>query len=112
MKPYIELITARETTFGFYGTLKKNLNLSDAVAAVAFNSAARFTAKRLKLKFDAARRFLDSNLGRHLADQCPDFASVEVRLGVLYKEWKASVNECRANVINTPDAEFYAYQNN
>jgi len=104
-------ISARETTWGFHGTLQKNLNLSDAEAAAAFDSAARFTAQRLRIGRDAARRFLDSRLGRHLADQCSSIETVEARLGALYTEWKTSVTECRYNVIRVTDAEFYAYKN-
>ena len=103
-----EKIEARVKSWGFYGTIQENLKLSDAEAAEAFDRAVRFTAKRLRMELDAARRFLDSRLGRHLADVCHKEAPIETTLGSLYGLWKRDVREFRANAINSTDEAFYA----
>jgi hypothetical protein len=101
-------ITSRNEEWGFFGVLRSNLKLSDAEAADAFDKAVRFTAKRLVMDLDAARRFLDSRLGRHLADVCHKDAPIETTLNCLYGSWKRDVWEFRANAINSTDEAFYA----
>ena len=93
--------------WGFYAILRSNLKLSDAETADAFDRAARFTAKRLGMNTDAARRFLDSKLGRHLADACVSTARVEETLDSLYGSWKRDVREFRRMAINSTDEAFY-----
>jgi len=93
--------------WGFSATIQGNLKLSDAEAADAFDRAVRFTAKRLRMDLDAARRFLDSRLGRHLADVCHEGAPIETTLDSLYGSWKRDVREFRNHAINTTDEAFY-----
>ena len=100
-------IEARETTWGFYGTFKHNFQLSDSDMAEVFDRAARFTAKHLEISTDAARRFLDSTLGRHLADAFSAGDPVEQKLEVLYTRWRKDVREFRQTAINTTDEDFY-----
>ena len=100
-------IESRVTDWGFYGTIRSNLNLSEDEAAELFDRAVRFTAKRLDMKLDAARRFLDSKLGRHLADVCHRDARVEDTLAALYPQWKRDVREIKRMAINTTDEAFY-----
>ena len=100
-------IATNNEAWGFYAATRSNLNLSDSEAAALFDRAVRFTAKTLDMKLDAARRFLDSKLGRHLADQCSDAAEIETKLGELYASWKRDVAEFRRMAINTTDEAFY-----
>lgn len=102
-----KLITTKNECWGFYGATLSNLGLSDDEAAKVFDRAVRFTAKRLNMNLDAARRFLDSKLGRHLGDQCNHAAGVEIKLGALYASWKRDVTSFRAMAINTTDEAFY-----
>ena len=103
-------IESRVKDYGFFGTIQANLKLSDAEAAEAFDRAVRFTAKRLAMELPAARRFLDSRLGRHLADVCNAATPerIEEVLGSLLASWKRDVREFRANAINSTDEAFYA----
>ena len=101
-------IESRVKDWGFYGTIQENLKLSDKEAADAFDRAVRFTANRLIMELPAARRFLDSRLGRHLADVCHKGAPIETTLDSLYVSWKREVREFRANAINSTDEAFYA----
>jgi len=101
-------IESRNQGWGFYAALRENLHLADGQAADAFDRAARFTAYRLELSTAAARRFLDSRLGRHLADGCGALGEIESRLGALYDLWKRDVREFRQMAINTSDEAFYA----
>jgi len=103
-------IESRVKDWGFFGTIQENLKLSDAEAAEAFDLAVRFTAKRLKMELPAARRFLDSRLGRHLADVCNEATPkrIEEVLGSLYGQWKRDVREFSRVAINTTDEGFYA----
>ena len=100
-------IEARVKDWGFFGTIQENLKLSEEEAAEAFDRAVRFTARRLRMELDAARRFLDSRLGRHLADVCHTDAPIETTLSSLYGSWKRDVREFRANAINSTDEAFY-----
>lgn len=100
-------IASRNETWGFYGTLRGNLKLSDAETAEVFDQAVRFTAKRMDMDLDAARRFLDSILGRHIADKVHAVESMEAELGALYGLWKRDVREFRDTAINTTDEDFY-----
>lgn len=100
-------IESRVKNWGFFGTIQENLKLSDTEAAEAFDRAVRFTAKRLRMELDAARRFLDSRLGRHLADVCHTGAPVETTLDSLYGSWKRDVREFRKSAINSTDEAFY-----
>ena len=100
-------IESRVTDWGFFGTVRSNLNLSEDEAAELFDRAARFTARSLKMEFPAARRFLDSKLGRHLADVCHRDAQVEDTLAALYPQWKRDVREFRTMAINSTDEAFY-----
>jgi len=97
-------------SWGFHHTIQENLKLSDSEAADAFDHAVRFTAKRLKMELPAARRFLDSRLGRHLADVCNEATPkrIEEVLGSLYGQWKRDVREFSRVAINTTDEAFYA----
>jgi len=101
-------IASLNESWGFFSALQGNQKLNDAETADAFDRAVRFTAKRLDMDLDAARRFLDSRLGRHLADGCQASESVEADLGALYGSWKRDVREFRTNAINTTDEDFYA----
>ena len=101
------MITTRNEAWGFYGTALSNLGLSDDEAAKLFDRAVRFTANRLDMKLDAARRFLDSKLGRHLADQCNHAAGVETKLGALYDSWKRDVRQFKSMAVNSTDETFY-----
>jgi len=101
-------ITTGNEGWGFSATLQSNLKLSDAATVDAFDRAVRFTAKRLDMDLDSARRFLDSRLGRHLADQCHTAKSVEPDLDALYGSWKRDVREFRSAAINTTDEAFYS----
>lgn len=101
-------IASRNESWGFDGAVRSNLNLNDADVAALFDRAARFTAEHLTISLDAARRFLDGKLGRHLADQCDDAALIEKKLGELYASWTRDVREFRKTVINTTDEDFYA----
>ncbi len=101
-------IESRVKDWGLFGTLQGNLKLSDAEAADAFDRAVRFTAKRLTMDLDAARRFLDSRLGRHLAEVCHKDAPIETTLDSLYASWKRDVREFRSMAINTTDEAFYS----
>ena len=100
-------IESRVTDWGFFGTIRSNLNLSEEEAGELFDRAVRFTAKRLDMKLDAARRFLDSKLGRHLGDVCHRGAQVEDTLAALYASWRRDVREFKAMAINTTDEAFY-----
>ena len=104
-----EKITTRNDSWGFYATIQENLKLSDLEAADAFDRAVRFTAKRLKMDLPAARRFLDSRLGRHLADVCDEATPkrIEEVLGSLYGQWKRDVREFSRVAINSTDEAFY-----
>ena len=104
-----KIVTGNES-WGFYATIQGNLKLSDTEAADAFDSAVRFTAKRLGMELPAARRFLDSRLGRHLADVCNAATPkrLEEVLGSLYGQWKRDVREFRKMAINSTDEAFYA----
>ena len=103
-------IESRVKDWGFFGTIQENLKLSDAEAADAFARAVRFTAKCLKMELPAARRFLDSRLGRHLADVCnaANPKRIEEVLGSLYGQSKRDVREFRNMAINSTDEAFYA----
>lgn len=101
-------IASRNEAWGFSSTIRSNLNLSETEAADVFDRAVRFTAKRLDMDLDAARRFLDSRLGRHLADVCHEDAPIETTLDSLYASWKRDVREFRSMAINTTDEAFYA----
>jgi hypothetical protein len=100
-------ITSLNKVWGFYGTLQRNLKLSEAEAADAFDHAVRFTTQRMDMDLDAARRFLDSLLGRHIADKVHSVESMEAELGALYGLWKRDVTKFRSNAINTTDEDFY-----
>jgi hypothetical protein len=100
-------IASRNESWGFYSTIQANLKLSDTETAESFDRAARFTAKRLGMDTDAARRFLDSKLGRHLADVCHAGAPIETTLDSLYGSWKRDVREFRRMAINSTDEAFY-----
>ena len=103
-------IATGNESWGFHHTIQENLKLSDSEAADAFDHAVRFTAKRLKMELPAARRFLDSRLGRHLADVCNAATPkrIEEVLGSLYGQWKRDVREFSHVAINTTDEAFYA----
>jgi Arc/MetJ family transcription regulator len=101
-------IESREKTWGFYGTFKSKFELSDADMAEVFNRAARFTAERLEMSTDAARRFLDSKLGRHLADAFSEGDLLKQKLDSLYGSWKRDVREFRTMAINSTDEDFYS----
>ena len=109
-KAAAEKIASRNEAWGFYATIQENLKLSDAETADAFDLAVRFTAKRLGMELPAARRFLDSRLGRHLADVCDDATPkrIEEVLGSLYDQWKRDVREFSRVAINSTDEAFYA----
>jgi len=100
-------ITSRNEAWGFFSTIRENLKLTQSQTEQAFDSAARFTAERLQMSPDAARRFLDSRYGRHLADKCADLASINEALGHAYATWKRDTNEFRRAAINTTDEAFY-----
>jgi len=100
-------IASLNESWGFYGTLQRNLKLNEAEAAEAFDHAVRFTAQRMDMDLDAARRFLDSILGRHIADKVHAVESMEAELGALYVLWKPDVRKSRENAINTTDEAFY-----
>ena len=68
----------------------------------------RFTANRLKMELPAARRFLDSTLGRHIADACSDLKKIEETLDNIYTTWKRDVRTYRSHAINTTDEAFYS----
>ena len=102
-----KMITTKNEAWGFYAATRSNLGLSDNEAAKLFDRAVRFTAKRLDMKLDAARRFLDSKLGRHLADQCDDAAGVETKLGGLYASWRRDVRQFKSVAVNSTDEAFY-----
>jgi hypothetical protein len=61
------------------------------------------------MDLDAARRFLDSKLGRHLADVCHEATPkrIEEVLGALYGHWERDVREFRKMAINSTDEDFY-----
>jgi hypothetical protein len=103
-------IASRNEEWGFFGTLRENLKLSEAETSDAFDRAVRFTAKRLNMDLDAARRFMDSRLGRHLADVCNAATPkrIEEVLGSLYGQWKRDVREFRRVAINSTDEAFYS----
>jgi len=101
------MITTKNEDWGFYGATLSNLGLSDNEAAELFDRAVRFTANRLNMNTDAARRFLDSKLGRHLGDQCNHVAGVETKLGALYDSWKRDVRQFKSMAINSTDEAFY-----
>ena len=103
-----ERIESKCQDWGFYGTIRSNLKLSEDEAAERFDRAVRYTAKRLDMKLDAARRFLDSKLGRHLGDVCHKDARVEDTLAALYPQWKRDVREFKAMAIKSTDEAFYA----
>jgi len=102
-------IASRNEGWGFFATLRENLKLRESETADAFDHAVRFTAKRLDMNLDAARRFMDSRLGRHLADVCNAATPkrIEEVLGSLYGQWKRDVREFRRAAINTTDEDFY-----
>ena len=108
IQPTTEKITTGNKAWGFYNTLQATLNLNEAETADAFDRAARFTAKRLDLELPAARRLLDSRLGRHLADQFHTVKSVEAKLDALYGSWRREVRVFRAAAINSTDEAFYS----
>ena len=101
-------IATGNDSWGFHATIQENLKLSDGETADAFDHAVRFTAKRLGMELAAARRFLDSRLGRHLADVCHKGAPIETTLNSLYGSWKRDVREFRSMAINSTDEAFYS----
>lgn len=107
-KPISAKITSRNESWGFFSTIRENLKLTQAQTEQAFDSAARFTAERLQMSPEAARRFLDSRYGRHLADKCADLASINEALDHAYATWKRDTNEFRCAAINTTDESFYS----
>jgi len=58
--------------FGFYGTVKTNLELSDADAAKAYDEAGKTLSKLLGLSQEQTVKALDSKFGRHFADKVSD----------------------------------------
>lgn len=118
MKP--KLIATYIKAWGFFGALRSNHNLSEEEAAELFDHAVRFTAKRLGIEPVAARRFLDSKLGRHLADpiglvhdangldMAASKACLTEQLGALYASWKRDVREFKSMAVNATDEAFYS----
>lgn len=62
------MITTKNPTWGFYGTLVQGGADPDQAAAL-FDEAARALVRRFELSEDEARDVLDSRIGRHMADQ-------------------------------------------
>ena len=61
----------------------------------------------LKISTDAARRFLDSKLGRHIADALNE-TEIEPRLGQIYSSWRRDVQGFKKMAVEATDANFYA----
>jgi len=101
-------IASLNEAWGFFDTLRSNLKLSETEIENAFDRAARFTATRLEMTTEAARRFLDSKLGRHLADAFSAGDKIEEKLDSLYGSWKRDVREFRNMAINSTDEDFYS----
>ena len=100
------LIASKNEGWGFRGTSQSNLKITNAEADALFDRAVRATATLLKISTDAARRFLDSKLGRHIADSLNE-TEIETRLGQIYSSWKRDVRQFKKMAVNSTDEAFY-----
>src|SRR4051812_47359595 len=98
-----------ETGYGFRDTLMGNHELSGQQADMTFHTVATKIAAKMEISTDAARRILDSTIGRHLADAMSDPADVNGAAERLIK-WSMGAGFRRSfkAVIETTDEEFYA----
>jgi len=63
------MITTQNHAWGFYGTLMLNEGMNETEAAAAFDAfASEVLVGKYGMNEDEARDFLDSKIGRHLAD--------------------------------------------
>ncbi len=78
-------------TWGFYGTIKTNLRLTDFQAAESYAIAGKMIAEAYNAPEAAVVKLLDSSTGRHIADQIDDRGLTEVRVEKLLKDWRGQL---------------------
>lgn len=84
-------LTTTNRTWGFFGTIQRNLGLSDTRAAEAYATAAALLRNTFRVSPETAIAYLDSVSGRHLADQIDDLAHAATRLESTLKKWRRAI---------------------
>lgn len=112
-----ELISTQNESWGFFNALRTTptLEMSEAMAAYAFDACAHAVMAEYRIDADAARRFLDSRYARHVADRMTYHAQGDGsaqatvrRLMAVLAEWaKQTASEIKA-AKNGNDVDWYA----
>lgn len=97
------LIATKQESFGFHHTLVSNGSHDENEAAIMFDHVATQIADIEGVSVSAARRILDSRVGRHMADQFEDCL-------MLFHTWmkKRRFYSQMLEIIDMTDEEFYA----
>lgn len=72
------MIKSNNTEFGFYGTIKLNYKLQDKTTSRVYDLVAKRVIKEFYVTEEVAINFLDSRMGRHLADNFTFFIKKQV----------------------------------
>lgn len=84
-------IVTNNRTWGFFGTIKNNMGISDHQAGEAYALAGHLIVTTFEVSRETAVAYLDSTSGRHLADQIDDLAHVEARLVSTLQKWRRAI---------------------
>lgn len=77
------LEASNNTRWGFYATIKKAFSLNDVQTSSVWNYATKALLSKIKnASQEAVEEFLDSSLGRQLADEVTNYKSPNLDQGI------------------------------